>query len=301
MNLLSCLKGFIATIESKSFSKAAQRLYISPSKLSKQITWLEQELKVVLFIRSSKRLIITEPGQILYEKSLELFEQLERVKLIANPETIEFKGVIKLYLIVPPATPYLTSLCIEFMQKYPQIEMDIVVGADTKDIFSATFDLAISFDEIKHPKLVCNKLFSVHRNVFVSPAYIAQYGQPQTIDELRNHQCLINTLYGLQNKWVFNQRIIHVSGPFKSNSAYALKQAAVAGIGILWAPYFSVHEEIKKGELVQILPQDGSPEISLYSIYPIHLVNERKVNLLLNFLCEKETLEEMSLSLNTIQ
>ncbi|WBV63693.1 LysR family transcriptional regulator [Legionella pneumophila 130b] len=72
MNILSCLKGFIATVDCKSFSKAAQKLYISPSKLSKQITWLEEELKVTLLIRSTTRLIVTESGHRLYEKALDL-------------------------------------------------------------------------------------------------------------------------------------------------------------------------------------------------------------------------------------
>lgn len=132
MNILSCLKGFIATVDCKSFSKAAQKLYISPSKLSKQITWLEEELKVTLLIRSTTRLIVTESGHRLYEKALDLFEQLEVVKVIATPDQFELNGIIRLYLTVTPAIPYLTSLSIQFMRKYPGIEIDFIVGSDTK-------------------------------------------------------------------------------------------------------------------------------------------------------------------------
>ncbi|MCW8395728.1 LysR family transcriptional regulator [Legionella sp. PATHC039] len=209
MNILSCLKGFIATVDCKSFSKAAQKLYISPSKLSKQITWLEEELKVTLLIRSTTRLTVTDSGHRLYEKSLQLFDQLEAVKVITTPDQLELNGVIRLYLTVTPAIPYLTTLSIQFMRQYPKIEVDIIVGSDTKELYSSTFDLAISFDDVKHPKLVCKRLFS---KVFASPGYIAQHGLPQTLDELPKHNCLINTLYGLQNKWVFNRKIIHVSG-----------------------------------------------------------------------------------------
>lgn len=296
MNLLSCLKGFMAAIESKSFSKAAQKLYISPSKLSKQITWLEEELRVSLFVRSTTGLIVTKAGLRLHEKTLELFEQLQRIKRIADSEELELKGVIKLYLVVPPAIAYLTSLCFAFMEKYPRIEIHIVVGSDIKELYSNTFDLAISFDPVKHSNLVCQTLFSVRRNVFASPAYITQYGKPQTIDELSNHQCLVNTLYGLQNKWIFNQKIIHVSGNFTSNNASVLTQAAVAGKGLVWVPYFSVYEEIKQGKLIQILSHEVSPEINVYVIYPLHLVDDRKINLFLSFLCEKDALEKISLS-----
>ncbi|HAT9286282.1 TPA: LysR family transcriptional regulator [Legionella pneumophila subsp. pneumophila] len=287
MNILSCLKGFIATVDCKSFSKAAQKLYISPSKLSKQITWLEEELKVTLLIRSTTRLIVTESGHRLYEKALDLFEQLEVVKVIATPDQFELNGIIRLYLTVTPAIPYLTSLSIQFMRKYPGIEIDFIVGSDTKELYSSTFDLAISFDDVKHAKLVCKRLFSIQRNVFASPDYITQYGLPQTIDELPKHNCLINTLYGLQNKWVFNKKIIHVSGNFKSNNAGVLKQAAVAGLGLLLAPYFSVYEEIKNEALIQVLPHKSSPDINLYAIYPKSIMDEQKINLLLNFFVKR--------------
>ncbi|HAT1822857.1 LysR substrate-binding domain-containing protein [Legionella pneumophila] len=296
MNILSCLKGFIATVDCKSFSKAAQKLYISPSKLSKQITWLEEELKVTLLIRSTTRLTVTDSGHRLYEKALQLFEQLEVVKVIAAPDQCELNGLIRLYLTVTPAIPYLTSLSIQFMRKYPKIEVDIIVGSDTKELNSSTFDLAISFDDVKHSKLVCKRLFSIQRKVFASPGYIAQHGLPLTLDELPKHNCLINTLYGLQNKWVFNKKIIHVSGNFKSNNAGVLKQAAVADVGILWVPYFSVYEEIKNETLIPVLPHESSPDINLYAISPKSTVDEQKINLLLNFFCEKALSENIATS-----
>ncbi|QMT59146.1 LysR family transcriptional regulator [Legionella sp. PC997] len=296
MNILSCLKGFIATVDCKSFSKAAQKLYISPSKLSKQITWLEEELKVTLLIRSTTRLVVTESGHQLYEKALKLFEQLELVKGIATPAQVELIGTIKLYLTVTPAIPYLTSLSIEFMRQFPKIELDVIVGSDIKELYSSTFDLAISFEDLKHSKLVCKKLFSIQRSVFAAPGYLAQHGTPQTIDDLPKHNCLINSLYGLQNKWVFNKKIIPVSGNFKSNNAAVLKQAAVADVGLLWAPYFSVYEEIKNETLIPVLPHESSPDINLYAIFPKSLADEQKVNLLLNFFCEKALSEKIATS-----
>ncbi|MCW8410470.1 LysR family transcriptional regulator [Legionella sp. PATHC035] len=287
MNILLCLKGFIATVDNKSFSKAAQNLYVSPSKLSKQITWLEDELKTKLFLRSTKGLIVTESGERLYREALRLFEQLGAVKEIATPKPLELQGLIKLYLTVTPAIPYLTALSIEFMQKYPKMEIEIIVGSDSKELLSTAFDVAISFDDVNSSKLICKKLFAIQREVFASPAYITQYGFPETIEQLQKHNCLINTLYGLQNKWIFNKKLVHVSGNFKSNNASVLKQAAIAGMGLLWAPHFSVGEEIKNGTLIQVLPQETSPEINLYAIYPMYLINEPKINLLLNFFCEK--------------
>lgn len=287
MNILHCLKSFILTVDCGGFSAAARKLYISPSKLSKQITWLEDELKVKLFVRSTRQLILTEPGQLLYGKVERLFEELDQVKSIANPENLEPQGTIQIYLTVTPAIPYLTSLSIQFMQEHPKIKMDIMVGSEELGIYQHPFDLAISFDDIKHPKLVCKKLFSIRRNVFASPDYLNKHGVPQTSEDLVNHNCLINTLYGLQNKWILNKEVIHVSGDFKSNNASVLKQAALEGVGLIWVPSFSVHKEVKKGKLLPVLPGEISPEITLYAIYPKYLANATKINSLLSFLYKR--------------
>jgi DNA-binding transcriptional LysR family regulator len=294
MNILHCLKSFLFTVDCGSFSAAARTLYISPSKLSKQISWLEDELKVKLFIRSTRQLTLTESGQRLYGKAIRLFDEFEQVKSIANPDNLEPDGTIQLYLTVTPAIPYLTTLSIKFMQKYSKIKMDILVGSEDLSTYQHPFDLAISFDAIKHPKLVCNKLFSIRRKIYASPDYINKHGAPKTIEDLANYNCLINTLYGLQNKWIFNKKVMHVSGNFKSNNASVLKQAAIEGIGLIWTPSFSVIKEVQDVNLVPVLPNEESPEIALYAIYPKHLAEAAKIKLLLDFICKQALIDEVS-------
>ncbi|KTD75295.1 LysR family transcriptional regulator [Legionella waltersii] len=294
MNILHCLKSFLFTVDCGSFSAAARTLYISPSKLSKQISWLEDELKVKLFVRSTRQLTLTESGQRLYGKVIKLFDELEQVKSIASTEHLVPHGTIQLYLTVTPAIPYLTQLSIQFMQEYPKIKMDILVGSEDLSTYQHPFDLAISFDAIKHPKLLCNKLFSIRRKIYASPDYINKHGSPKTIEDLANYNCLINTLYSLQNKWIFNKKVIHVNGNFKSNSADILKQAAIEGIGLIWTPSFSVLKEIQEGQLVPVLPDDVSPEIALYSIYPKHLADATKIRLLMDFFYTKALQDRIS-------
>ena len=174
----------------------------------------------------------------LYEKTVKLFDELEQIKAIAHPEKIEPHGLIQLYLTVTPAIPYLTSLSIRFMREHPKINIDLKVGEDISGLQSGQFDLAISFDDIKHPKWICQKMFSVRRCIFASPDYIKKFGKPKTSEDLLNHNCLINTLYSLQNKWILSEKVVHVSGNFKSNHASVLKQAALDGLGLIWVPPF---------------------------------------------------------------
>ncbi|STX52087.1 transcriptional regulator [Legionella busanensis] len=286
MNLLSCLKSFITTVDCGSFAAGARKLYISPSKISKQITWLEEDLKVKLFIRSTTRLTLTEQGQLLYQKTIRLFDKLQEIKSISQ-HNIEPKGTIQVYFTVTPLIPYLTHLSIQFMKKYPQININIVVGSESIEIYNYQFDIAFSFENVKHPKLTNKGFFSIQRQLFASPAYLKQHGHPQNTNDLSKHNCLINTLYGLNNNWLFNKTVVKVEGNFLSNNATVLKQAAIDSLGIIWAPLFSVQQEVSQGKLVPILPESISPPIMIYAIYPSAMLNNKNINLLLTYYYEQ--------------
>ncbi len=285
--MLHCLKSFLAVVDYKNFSAAARNLHISPSKISKQITWLEDKLKIKLLVRSTTSLILTEKGYYLYKQALILFEQLGKIKAIGNAEKLELIGSLRIYFTVTPMIPYLTSLSIQFMKTHPKLEINIDIGYQAIDVHLSEFDLAVSFDRINNQKLACTRLFSVQRKIFASPNYLNEHGIPETLQDLEHHCCLINTLYGLQNKWIFKKNVISVVGNFKSNSADLLKQAAINGMGLIWVPYFSVRTEVDTGLLVPVLPEETSPEINLYAIYPKHLTYEEKICQLLNYFQEQ--------------
>ncbi|KTC68191.1 LysR family transporter transcriptional regulator [Legionella birminghamensis] len=287
MNLIECLKSFVSVVENNSFSAASRVLNVSASKISKQINWLEEELNTSLFIRSTKQLILTDSGKTLYEKADHLFEGINDIKSIASTQETQLNGKLSLYLTVSPAIPFFTSLSLEFMAINPDISLEIIAGSDHRNFLQYPFDLGISFEPLRYLNLTCKKLFSVQRNVYGSKTYLTQHGEPKTAEDLVSHNCLINTLYGLQNKWILNNRIIHVHGNFQSNNASILKQAALSGLGLIWAPSFTVMEELKQQLLFPVLSQETSPEIMLYAIYKNHKNKMYLINQLLSFYCQK--------------
>ncbi|WP_115709257.1 LysR family transcriptional regulator [Legionella sainthelensi] len=294
MNMLHCLKSFLAVVDYKNFSAAARNLHISSSKISKQITWLEDELKIKLLVRSTTSLVLTEKGYYLYKQALILFEQLGKIKAIGNTEKLELKGSLRIYFTVTPMIPYLTSLSIEFIKMHPKLEINIDIGYQAVDVYSSEFDLAMTFDRVTNQRLVCTQLFSVQRKIFASPTYLKEHGIPEKLQDIEQHRCLINTLYGLQNKWIFKKNVISVTGNFKSNNADLLKQAAINGMGLIWVPCFSVRNEVDAGLLVPVLPDEISPEINLYAIYPKHLAYEEKIRQLLNYFYEQALADEIA-------
>lgn len=282
MNLVTCLKSYIAVVNTQSFTAASRELSIHSKKLSNQITWLEKYFHTKLLIRSTRRLVLTEAGKILYEKSIKLISEIDELKADVLRQRNNPEGWIRVCMTVTPAVPYLTSLSLEFMRSYPKIQVYIIVGSEIIGINENQYDVVISFDPITHPQLVCKKLFSVRRALFASPEYLQKNNEPTRVDELADHNCLINTLYSSHNKWILNKHVIQVSGSFKSNNGNVLKQAAVEGAGIIWVPPFTVYEEVRKGLLKQILVNELSPEIALYAIYSRFLSDNNKITLLLN-------------------
>ena len=153
MDILQCLKSFTTVVECNSFVAAAQKLSISSSKMSKQIANLEMELKTKLFIRSTKQLILTDKGQILYERVGNLFEEIKLIKEIALQEVPIDLVTLKLCLTVSPAVLYLTNLITQFMGDNSGIAIDLQIGSNIVDMYEYNFDLAITFDVIRQPKV----------------------------------------------------------------------------------------------------------------------------------------------------
>lgn len=287
MNVLHCLKSFVTIANHKSFSAAARKLYVSPSKLSKEINWLEDKFKAKLFIRSTRQLSLTKKGELLYIKAVKLLSDFDQLYNITDESTEELQGMIRVYLTVTPAIPYLVDLSLKFMELHPNIEISILVAGELVPMGERFFDLGISFDPIKHPNYNCQFLFNIIRCVYASPAYIEKKGPLASVDQLVKHNCLLNILYNLQNKWILGDTMVQVAGNFQSNNATVLKQAAVEGAGIIWAPPFSVKEEVEKGKLVHLLPHLCSPAIPLYFLVPTYLSSLVSIEALVSFFREQ--------------
>lgn len=283
MNLLTCLESFVTIANSQSFSIAARKLNVSPSKLSKEITWLENKLDTKLFIRSTRQLNLTENGKVLYTKATKIFNDVDEIKDITKSNNKDLQGLLRVYLTVTPAVSYLTSLSIQFMEANPKVEVALFVTGEVANPYENFFDIAVSFDDIKHPKYDSKLLFSVQSSVYASPEYLNQRGTPHSVEDLIRHNCLINNLYGNSNKWMLGKKAIQVAGNFKSNNAGVLKQAALAGVGLILVPSFTVKEEVRQGSLIQLLKDEISPELLIYYSYPKHMEDSKLVLSLIDF------------------
>lgn len=283
MNLISCLKSFVGVVNFHSFSAAASKLHISSSKLSKEIAWLEYRLKTKLFIRSTRSVTLTQYGKLLYPKAIMILQELDQLNRLLEETKEPFEGKIQLFISATPAISYLTTLSLQFLELYKNVFIDILVGAGSFDYSQIENQLILSFEPTMSTRMNTGELFTIERYIYASPDYLSNHPKIKSYKDLTQHNCLINTLYGLQNKWILGDKVVHVSGNLQSNDANVLKQAALENKGLIWVPPFSVKLEEEKGELKKVLPKENSPKIKVYYSYSNYINNIHLVKLLIQF------------------
>lgn len=283
MNLLSCLKSFVVIVDNKSFSIAAKKLYASPSKLSKEISWLENRLHVRLFNRTTRRLHLTDAGKILYQRAMKIIHEFDSLQELQFQLGESPQVTLNLFVSATPAIPHFTELSFQYMELHPNVSINLITGTESIAYDSQKADLTITFEKVKHPNVICEKLFSVKRNIYASPDYLKKHDEIKTVDDLSKHNCLINTSYGLQNNWMLGDKVIQVHGNFQSNSASVIKLAAVNGRGLLWAPPFTVKQEVTSGLLKRVLDKYTSNDINLYYIHLSYTNKSKEINGLVKF------------------
>ncbi len=279
----------------RSFSIAARKLYISPSKLSKQISWLEQELETKLLHRSTRQLSLTDSGNRLYEKASYLLSELTEIKNDVNSEIEEPSGCIRLYITITSISSYVLSLVIKFLQLYPKLSFKIYVCTDLiTSLTEENFDIAITpvkFDELKYSS---EKFVESKTGIFGSPKYLKKNGTPRTLDELLLHNCVSSTNPTIvQNRWQAGKRSIYLSGNLEINDFQLSKQATLAGFCLFSVPYFTIKKELKNKQLVPILTQLESPVVTVYITHPKQVDNSRKIKLFTDFLLKNAITDVM--------
>ncbi|GAM55788.1 transcriptional regulator [Vibrio ishigakensis] len=244
---------FVAVVEAESFTGAATKLNTSVANISRRVNALEQRLGSKLFVRTTRKVSVTEAGATYYHHCKPLVEGLGLAELAINQLHSSPQGKIKVTAPVTFGEQVLAPLMHEFLLEYPQIELDLVLSNQQLDLVQEGFDLAIRLGRLQDSSMMARKLRD--RNVYVcaSPSYIEKHGEPHTLSELKRHQCL----RGSNKYWRFDdsgsERLIHVDGRLQCNSGYSLMDAALKGLGIVQLPDYYVQPYLESGELIELL------------------------------------------------
>ncbi|PUA45680.1 LysR family transcriptional regulator [Pseudomonas protegens] len=290
MSEMDDLAAFAVLVEAGSFTLAAQRLGCSKGQLSKRLSALEARYAVVLLQRTTRRLDLTAAGAALLPQAQALVAQVERAHQALARLKDDMAGPVRLTVPVSLGETFFDGLLLEFSRHYPQVQIELDLNNSYRDLTREGFDLAVRSEVASDQRLVARPLLAWHEMTCASPAYLEQFGEPQTPAELAEHRCLLNSHYSGREEWLYHQRHellrVRVSGPFASNHYNLLKKAALVGAGIARLPSYVLHSELADGRLRWLLRDYQTRSMPMYLVHPYQGGLPRRTQVLADYLMD---------------
>ena len=290
MDRLSCLHVFSEVARCRSFVRAAWQLSLSKGTVTKQVAWLETRVGSQLLNRNSKQVTVTEAGARVLEGAQELLERYERLEADVRESVHLPRGTIRVG--TPPAfgIHHLMPVVARFTERYPDIEVTVVLDDGRTDLLAAALDLSIRIaPKLEDAAYIAYPLMKAPLVLVAAPAYLKRAGIPATVKELHRHNCLVHTVKSAAGYWRFAgdpPEDVRVRGTVRSNIGEALKQAALLGSGIAVHPRYMVSEELRSGALQLVLPDRTPEELDIYAVFSTRRNMPVRVRALLEFLKE---------------
>lgn len=267
---------FTTTVEAGSFTEAALRLGMSKSQVSKKVSQLEKRLGTRLFQRSTRTLTLTEAGDLYFERCSRMLFELQDTEFDLTQAVDVPKGVLKISTPVTLGEFFIASALAEFVAQYPEVVVDMDLSTRNVNIIDEGFDLAIRIGHLDDSSLVARHLADTHFYLAASPEYVHRHGEPEDLESLRSHNCLVAGTHGPLSgaTWKFagdngngDIRKVRVKGNWCSNNCYALISAARRGLGLIWLPDILVEADLEAGRLVSLLDTHRLPS-TIWAVYP---------------------------------
>ncbi|MBW4623338.1 MAG: LysR family transcriptional regulator [Cyanosarcina radialis HA8281-LM2] len=291
MDKLTALKVFRQVVELESFSRAADVLNLSNAAVSKNVQELEKELKTQLVHRTTRRLSLTEIGRLYFQQICSLLDELKSIEETITDLSVKPRGLLRVTAPMSLGLTHLATAVYQFQAIYPDIRIDLVLNDRYVDLIEEGFDVGIRGGGLVNDiSLVAHRICDLPRVVCASPAYLKQYGEPESPDDLKQHRCAIYTLARSPYEWSFwrgdETVTVKVDGSLKANNSLAASQAAVAGLGLIFLPMFAVLEALEQGKLKIVLKEWSAEPLTLYAVYPKHRQHSGKLQVFVDFISD---------------
>jgi len=282
---------FAKVAERQNFTAAARDLGLSKSAVSKQIQRLENRLGVRLLNRTTRRLHLTESGQAFFERAKRVVEEAEQAELAVTRLHEEPRGTLRINAPVTFGVLHLAPCLPDFMNRYPELSVDIAFNDRHVDMIEDGFDVGIRIAELGDSSLIARKLSPCRLSLVATPDYWDRHGRLEHPNDLVNHECLIYEKNQAPGGWPFDgpdgRFRVPVSGRIRGNNGEALLELARAGLGVYLCPTFISGEAVARGELERVLREFEPTGISVYAIWPHNRHLSAKVRTFVDFLIER--------------
>ena len=282
------MRAFVGVVESGSFVGAADALGMSKPSVSRYVGDLEARLGIRLLQRTTRKLSLTEEGEVFHARCKELLANVDEAEAEITSHRGEVAGQLKLSVPVNFGELHLAPLWGQFMARHPKVTLDVSLSDRTVDLVEEGFDAAVRIARLQASSLISRKLTSTRLVLCASPKYLKRHGMPRHPDELATHSTLNYTLLATGDNWEFDgpkgRVVARVTPRFRTNSGSTCVAAALQHLGIILQPTFLVAQDLQSGALVEVLPQYRPSQIGVYVVYPTRKHVPPKVRMLVEFL-----------------
>ena len=295
MDVMQSMEVFRRVVEAESFSAVARETNMSQSTVSKHIAALEERLDTKLLNRSTRSLNLTEAGSEYYHYCVRILNDFSEAEASVGKGKIKPTGTLRLATSAAFGRRFIMPLLNDFLEKYPDITVDLLFNDHYVDLVKEGIDLAIRVGPLADSTLIARKLGISPRVVVASPDYLVKHGRPRKPADLLNHNCLLYSQQKSPDLWFFHSvqsgdESVRVPGRLKASSPDAIADAALAGLGIAVMCDWYVQEYLHQGKLKAIL-QDYKPTAhEVHAVYPERRFVPQKVKRIIA--CLKEAFSE---------
>jgi DNA-binding transcriptional LysR family regulator len=278
---------FVHVAETESFTLASKQLALSTAQVSRQVKNLEERLNVKLFYRTTRKVSLTAEGNVFFQHCRAVLDGLDAAERAVTNLQSKPQGKVRLTAPVAYGEKIIVPLLNNFVNLFPEIEIDSYLSNQTIDLVDERFDLAIRLGVLKDSTMMAKKLANRRNYVCASPAYLEKYGMPDSLSELNQHNCLLGTLDYWNFKEAGKVKSIRPGGSIRVNSGFGLLDAALKGIGIVQLPEFYVEEYIRSGDLIPLLNVLQIQNEGIWAVYPQNRHLSPRIRILVDYLTEQ--------------
>lgn len=292
MDRLWAIEVFIRVVECGSFNKAAESLNLANASVTGCIRNLEKYLDVTLIQRNTRFLHLTEEGKLFFERGVRLLKDADEAEAEVRSRVSEITGTVRVEVPVAIGHELLTSTLQEFCERYPRLEVAMILTNDPRSIIERGTDIAVRMDAVDDADLVARLLCQAKYVLCASPAYIRTHGVPGSPADLDPRRCLGVLIDGryAPKRWRFSNSAAEIDleprGPVHFNSSHSLVSAALQGVGMICVLDVYVRHHLASGELVQLFSDWHTSSRTFYAVTPKSRFVPPKVRVFIDYLTE---------------
>lgn len=280
---------FVQIVKEGSLSGAARELGVTPASVSKRLTKLEQELGVLLLNRTTRRLSVTDAGELYYANAVRILGELEELERQLSQDRAAPKGLLRVNAPLGFGRTYITPIVSNFVKRYPDVEVQLQLSDHPLSLADESFDIGIRFGEVPDARVVATKIAANRRLVCAAPSYLKQHGVPRVPNDLARFNCIVlrqnDAAYGA---WRFTRgrqtETVKVRGTLSSNDGEVALNWALDGHGLLLRAEWDIAKYLRSGRLQIVLEDYATPPADIHAIYPEKHRLSPKVKVFVDFL-----------------